>query len=149
MFWNTLRLLDLWSIKRSRVTFRVDLGASVDFANLGVVSFWILGLLAIVGAFTSMARRIPRALWLVPLLFWVSEAPVNVATPRFRAAIDPFVILLASCALAIAWEWLLLRRHVANPRLRFAQSETRGSDVSMVALVRRLPALSGVLGRAR
>lgn len=115
MFWNTVRLLDLWSMKLSRGWARGDLDATAGFANLGIVSFWVLGLLAIVGAFTSMARRIPRALWLVPLLFWLSVVPVNVATPRFRAAIDPFVILLASCALAAAWEWLLLRRHVANP----------------------------------
>jgi 4-amino-4-deoxy-L-arabinose transferase-like glycosyltransferase len=114
-FWNTVRLLDLWSMRRSRESARIDLGASAGFANLGVASFWIFGLLAIVGAFTSMARRIPRALWLVPLLFWLSVAPINVDTPRFRTAIDPFVILLASCALATTWEWLLRRRHVANP----------------------------------
>jgi len=37
--------------------------------------------------------------WLVPLILWASVAPITTGTPRFRAAIDPFVILLAAFAI--------------------------------------------------
>jgi 4-amino-4-deoxy-L-arabinose transferase-like glycosyltransferase len=99
MFWNTLRLLDLQGRRVSRTTAYADTFATAGLADFGVVSFWIVAALAIVGAFTPAAKRVPRALWLVPLLLWLSIAPITTGTPRFRAAIDPFVILLAGFAI--------------------------------------------------
>ena len=58
-------------------------------------------MLAIIGAFTHAARRVPRALWTVPLLLWASIAPVTTGTPRFRAALEPFVILPAALAILL------------------------------------------------
>jgi len=40
--------------------------------------------------------------WSVPLLLALSVVLVNVETPRFRAPVDPFLILLASAGLATA-----------------------------------------------
>jgi hypothetical protein len=99
MFWNTLRLLDLQGRRVSRMTAHTDEDATAQVADIGVVSFWIIAALAIVGGFTSAARRVPRVLWIVPLLLWLSVAPVTTGTPRFRAALDPFVILLAAFGL--------------------------------------------------
>jgi hypothetical protein len=61
-----------------------------------VVSFWLVAALAIVGCFTAAARRIPRAFWILPFLLWLSVAPVTTGTPRFRSALEPFVIMLAA-----------------------------------------------------
>jgi hypothetical protein len=66
-----------------------------------VYCFWVVGLLAIGGLFTRAVRRVPFSLWLVPLLVWLSEAPITTGTPRFRAALDPFFILLAACAVEV------------------------------------------------
>jgi 4-amino-4-deoxy-L-arabinose transferase-like glycosyltransferase len=96
MFWNTMRLLDLQGRRVSRMTAHTDEDATAAIADIGVISFWIIAALAIVGGFTSAARRGPRALWIVPLVLWLSVAPVTTGTPRFRAALDPFVIVLAA-----------------------------------------------------
>ncbi len=63
---------------------------------MAVVGFWLVALLALVGAFTGLARRAPRWLWLTPLLLYLSVVFVNAETPRFRAPIDPFLIMLAA-----------------------------------------------------
>lgn len=118
MFWNTVRLLDLESRTTSRQTAARDVGATANVADLTVYSFWAVGLLALVGIVSAAARRIPRALWLVPLLLWISEAPITTGTPRFRAALDPWFILLAGTgilALATrATSSVLSRRRVVS-----------------------------------
>ncbi len=95
---NTLRLLELegsaaW--RDSAASIGIDLG----LAQIGVVSFWIVALLALAGALTRAARDTPRWVWGVPLAMWLSVVLVNAETPRFREPIDPFLILLAACAL--------------------------------------------------
>ncbi len=97
-FWNTVRLFDLQGSFVWRRSARTDTDATALFADLGVYCFWAVGLLAIGGLFTRAVRRVPLSLWSVPLLVWLSEAPITTGTPRFRAALDPFFILLAACA---------------------------------------------------
>jgi 4-amino-4-deoxy-L-arabinose transferase-like glycosyltransferase len=116
MFWNTLRLLDLQGRRVSRMTAYADTFATAGIADIGVVMFWIVAALAIVGAFTLTAKRVPRALWLVPFVLWASVAPITTGTPRFRAALDPFVILLAAFAIhAIATRSRFVRGSRALP----------------------------------
>jgi 4-amino-4-deoxy-L-arabinose transferase-like glycosyltransferase len=74
----------------------IDLPA--DDARAGVISFWILCLLAIAGLGTRAVRAGPKWLWAIPVLFALSVVFVNVETPRFREPIDPFLLLLAGCA---------------------------------------------------
>jgi hypothetical protein len=76
--------------------------------------------LAIAGMFTRAARRIPKVLWLIPFLLWLSEAPITTGTPRFRAVLDPFFILLAGCALVS-----LAGRAAKLPISRWGSSERR------------------------
>jgi hypothetical protein len=75
-------------------------------ARTGVTSLWILCVLALAGAFTRLVRGAPKWVWWVPLLLALSVVLVNVETPRFRAPIDPFLILLASAGLATAVGWV-------------------------------------------
>jgi 4-amino-4-deoxy-L-arabinose transferase-like glycosyltransferase len=111
---NTLKLLELegsYAWKASAKAVSLPAGD----ARLGVTSFWVLGLLALAGAFTRMTRAAPRWVWVVPLLLSLSVVLVNVETPRFRAPVDPFLVLLASAGLATAAGWLSRRvlRHRA------------------------------------
>ena len=66
----------------------------------GVICFWIFALLALAGAFTRAgAARRRCCVWAVPVLMYLSVVFLVVETPRYRTAIDPFVVLLAALAL--------------------------------------------------
>ncbi len=98
-FHNTLRMFEVrgkfaWQESASAISL------SNSIAWRGIVSFWILCLLAIAGAFTRLARSAPKWVWAVPLLLALTVVVVNVETPRFREPVDPFLILLAAAGLA-------------------------------------------------
>jgi hypothetical protein len=46
-----------------------------------------------------MARRTPAFVWSVPILMFLSVVFLVVETPRYRTAIDPFIVILAAMAL--------------------------------------------------
>jgi 4-amino-4-deoxy-L-arabinose transferase-like glycosyltransferase len=98
---NTRRMFELegtsaWHASASAISLPLSV------AREGVVGFWIICLLALVGAFSRLARAAPKWVWAVPLLLALSVVLVNVETPRFRAPIDPFLILLAAAGLTAA-----------------------------------------------
>jgi hypothetical protein len=96
---NTLRLLDLEGSFAWRAS-AYAIGISRGVAAIGVLSFWLLALLALAGAFTAPARAAPRWLWATALLLWLAISAVNAETPRFREPLEPFLVILAGCALA-------------------------------------------------
>ena len=100
-FHNTLRLFELegsfaWHASAAAQSI------AKHRAGVGVASFWILCGLALAGAFTKLTRAAPKWIWFVPLLLALSVVLVNVETPRFRAPVDPFLVLLAAAGLATA-----------------------------------------------
>ncbi len=117
LYWNTRRMLDLASLDWSRHTART---ISVDqrAADRAVYCFWIFLALAIIGAW----RRPPAPwwLWLVPLLMYLSVVFTAAETPRYRAPIDPFLILLAAYALDGV--------RLARPWRRAGSSPSRGRN---------------------
>jgi 4-amino-4-deoxy-L-arabinose transferase-like glycosyltransferase len=100
-FWNTARMLDLDGRRRWRAT-AATISIEHRWADAGVVCFWAFAALALAGAATARARRAPALLWAVPALLYLSVVLLAVETPRYRAAIDPFVVLLAAVALTAA-----------------------------------------------
>jgi hypothetical protein len=107
-YWTTRRMLDLagmdWSIHTA-----ATVSATRGWAIAGVICFWVFALLAIWGG--VRARPGPLWLWTVPLLMYLSVVFLVVETPRYRTAIDPFIVLLAALALT-------LRREERGPRQR-------------------------------
>jgi 4-amino-4-deoxy-L-arabinose transferase-like glycosyltransferase len=98
---NTRRLFELegtfaWHASASAISLPLDV------ARDGVIGFWLVCVLALAGAFSKPVRTAPKWVWAVPLLLALSVVLVNVETPRFRAPIDPFLILLAAAGLASA-----------------------------------------------
>jgi 4-amino-4-deoxy-L-arabinose transferase-like glycosyltransferase len=77
-------------------------GTSRALAWLAIAAFAAVALLALAGAFTRSRRDAPRALWLVPALLWT--AVLVLAANRFRAPLEPFLIMLAALALVAAWD---------------------------------------------
>lgn len=100
-FHNTLRLFELegtfaWEASASAISL------PTSTARIGVFGFWIVCLLALAGVVSKPVRAAPKWVWGVPLLLALSVVLVNAETPRFRAPVDPFLILLAAAALAAA-----------------------------------------------
>jgi 4-amino-4-deoxy-L-arabinose transferase-like glycosyltransferase len=98
-FHNTLRMFELEGSYAWHASAQA-MGLSIGTAHTGVVAFWILALLALAGVFTRRARKAPLWLWGIPVLMWLSSVLVNMETPRFREPVEPFLVLLAACALA-------------------------------------------------
>jgi hypothetical protein len=107
---NLARMFELEGAAAWRASAKaVDL--PLDDARIGVIAFWVLCLLALAGIATRAARAAPRWPWAVPVLFALSVVFVNVETPRFREPIDPFLLVLAGCAVEAA-----LRRGLSGAR---------------------------------
>jgi 4-amino-4-deoxy-L-arabinose transferase-like glycosyltransferase len=110
-YWTTLRMLELagldWSIHTA-----ATVGAGRGWAVAGVVCFWLFALAAVAGACTRRARAAPLWVWAFPALMHLSVVLLVVETPRYRTAIDPFIVLLAALALT---RW---RRPTPGPRER-------------------------------
>jgi MYXO-CTERM domain-containing protein len=98
VYWNTARALDLAGLTWSRHTYST-VSVAPGWADAGVVMFWVFALLAIAGALTRRARRIPLPVAAIPVLLWLSVVFLVFETPRYRTGIDPFVVLLAALAL--------------------------------------------------
>jgi 4-amino-4-deoxy-L-arabinose transferase-like glycosyltransferase len=149
-FDNTLRMFELegtyaWHASAAAVSIPVSV------AKIGVISFYVLCLLALAGAFTRPARRAPRWLWAMPLLWWISIAPVNVETPRFREPIDPFFLMLAACAVAAALGRLggLLGLGGAPVRRRRRPPQLARDEAELVQMGQRLPRAHRHAGQRR
>ena len=100
-YWTTRRMFDLagmeWSIHTA-----ATISATRGWAIAGVICFWIFALLALFGATTRQARAAPLWLWAVPVLMYLSVVFLVVETPRYRTAIDPFIVLLAALTVSRA-----------------------------------------------
>jgi len=66
--------------------------------DVGRYGFYVVAILALAGALTPLARRSPWYLWLMPVL--LLSVVFTEGLMRLRAPIDPFLVLLAACALA-------------------------------------------------
>lgn len=98
-FWNTIRMFELAGLQRARET-SATISIPAGWAVAGVACFWLFVLLAVAGARTARARATPGLVWLVPLLFAASVVFLTLETPRYRTAVEPFVVLLAALAVA-------------------------------------------------
>jgi 4-amino-4-deoxy-L-arabinose transferase-like glycosyltransferase len=138
-FHNTLRMFELEGTFAWKASYDA-IGLPSSAAGVGVVSFWALCAVAILGLFTRARRAAPRWLWAFPLLYWISIAFVNVETPRFREPIDPFFVLLAACAVSAAGKWALATLGLSRPpvRRRRRAPELAGDHAELVKMVQRL-----------
>ncbi len=135
---NTLRLFELAGSYAWHAS-ALAVGMHVTDARTGVAAFWVMCGLALIGLFTRAARRAPRWLWAIPVLFALSVVFVNVETPRFREPIDPFFVLLAGCAVVTAIERLRALRLGRAPVRRGGRAPRMAGDGELVEMVQRLP----------
>jgi hypothetical protein len=128
---NSLRLLELGGASRTRftaTTIDVPPGAAV----VGAWELWLVLALAVVGVF----RRVPHALLGLIAFLWLTTVLVQSETPRFRAEIDPFLLMLAALGLIAAREYGGVRGRQGRRGARAVR--TRGPDhLSRQGAVRR------------
>jgi 4-amino-4-deoxy-L-arabinose transferase-like glycosyltransferase len=108
IFWNTVRLLDLGATTTRRFTAFTGTGAGPRQADIAALAFWLVGLLALLGSVGAIRRSSVRLVWLVPLLIWFTTVVVTSGTPRLRAGLDPFIVLLAGYT--VSWAISFWRR---------------------------------------
>jgi 4-amino-4-deoxy-L-arabinose transferase-like glycosyltransferase len=107
-YWNTIRVFHLGELEHARIHAK-NMGIGRRPADIGIYSFYVLGLLALLGAWTGPARKAPAFVWLTPVLL-LSSVLVNGGS-RFRAPLEPFIVLLAALAAVALYDRLrALRR---------------------------------------
>ncbi len=94
---SALRLFNLQGPTLEEV-FSFGEGYPLRLAQYSVYAFWLLLGLAVAGALTRGARRVPAALWGVPAIILLSTLFLEGLT-RYRSPADPFFVLLAALAL--------------------------------------------------
>jgi hypothetical protein len=145
---NLVRMLELEGDAAWRTSAEA-VGLHPDVAHTGVIAFWVMAALAFAGAFTRRARQVPGWLWAIPVLLALSVVFINVETPRFREPIEPFLVLLAACAVASAGELLLGSVLGGAPVRRRRGAPELPGHAERVEMVQRLPGAHGHAGQGR
>jgi 4-amino-4-deoxy-L-arabinose transferase-like glycosyltransferase len=118
-FWNAIRMFDVAEIRLARNNLaNTDIPLAPALALMN--SAPLLEVLALGGLLTRGARQVPRWFWLVPV-FLLTTLFVS-GFIRFRAPIDPFLVLLAALFVVDVWETMFGRR----PKPGSARVQTSG-----------------------
>jgi 4-amino-4-deoxy-L-arabinose transferase-like glycosyltransferase len=99
-YWNAVRMFHLGELTLAAKNLH-DTDIPRGPAVLEVSSFPLLAVLALGGLVTRRARRAPRWLWLIPLCLATSILVTGFI--RFRAPIDPFLVMLAALDIPESW----------------------------------------------
>jgi 4-amino-4-deoxy-L-arabinose transferase-like glycosyltransferase len=110
---NSVRLLELGGPARTRYTART-IDVPPGLALWGARELWAIALLAVIGVAACALRRAGGWLVALVLLLWLSTVLVQSETPRFRAPLDPFLVMLAAVGAAAAGR--RLARAARRPR---------------------------------
>jgi 4-amino-4-deoxy-L-arabinose transferase-like glycosyltransferase len=97
---SLLRMLNLDGFQLERIAARGD-AYPVWLALASIPAFWVLGLTAVAGAGTRLARRPGFWFWGCALAMLLICLPV-IGTTRYRVPVDPWLVLLAALALETA-----------------------------------------------
>jgi len=105
-FWGSVRLFDLDGGAYDRKIARF-VPYSQRLTWISIAGTYVYLALAVVGAFSPLARKAPLAVWAIPVLAYLGIALTLPANVRYRASIEPFTVLLAALALVPVVEKLL------------------------------------------
>jgi hypothetical protein len=112
VFWNTARWLHLVQHEYAHTE---DNGLDRWLERAGVLGFLAALPLALAGALTRRARRAPLWFWLSPAVLWITTAALA-GFIRYRAPIDPFVVLLAALGAVAGYERVRPRTELSGLR---------------------------------
>ena len=111
-WWSLLRMFDVAGDPTvTRISY-VESGVPTGLRRLTSAAIQVAAVLALLGIAALALRRGPprgpRFVWLAPALLLATTAPV-LGTPRYRAPLDPFIVVLCAIA-AVALTGRLRRR---------------------------------------
>jgi 4-amino-4-deoxy-L-arabinose transferase-like glycosyltransferase len=128
--WNSLRMFHL-----AEQDFAVGNLRGTDIprvpALLEIYGFYPLAVLALGGMLTRPARRAPRWLWLIPVCLATSVFVTGFI--RFRAPIDPFLVILSALAVAGSLERRSRRSDRDGDRAEVPREKTRVPELAGVS----------------
>ena len=107
-FWNTVRLFDLDGGDYSRL-ISLYIPYPLWLTTLSIAAGYLVLVAAAVGLLQPATRRVPRAVWLTPVLIYAFMVVALPASIRYRASLEPYLVMLASLAVVGAAERLGLR----------------------------------------
>jgi 4-amino-4-deoxy-L-arabinose transferase-like glycosyltransferase len=119
--WNTIRMFHLGELDFAVKNLR-DTDIPRIPALLAIYGFYPLGILALAGIGTGLARRAPAWMWLLAVC--LGSTILVTGFIRFRSPIDPFLVMLAALPIAAALERrereevLLVAEAAGKPSLR-------------------------------
>jgi 4-amino-4-deoxy-L-arabinose transferase-like glycosyltransferase len=105
VYQNTLRMLQLESSDFARVYGAYNMNLEPGPYQLHRIGFFIAALLAIAGFFTRATRQVPWWFWVSALPFFLLAA-VAAGLVRYRAPLDPFLLLAGAPAVVAVWDRL-------------------------------------------
>jgi 4-amino-4-deoxy-L-arabinose transferase-like glycosyltransferase len=96
---NSVRLLELAGAGRTRFT-ATTIDVPPGLAVVGAYALWVLLALVVVAvAIPQARRRIPPAFVALLAFLWVTTVLIQSETPRFRAELDPLLLMLGALGL--------------------------------------------------
>lgn len=102
-----VRVLRVWDVWRPRSAARLESGIGnrhIRAQQASVLALYVLAPLAIAGLVALRRRGEPLRILVAPLVLVTVVAATTYGTTRFRAAAEVPIVVLASVALAGAWE---------------------------------------------
>jgi 4-amino-4-deoxy-L-arabinose transferase-like glycosyltransferase len=97
-------LFEIGSLETNREAARF-LGYGRRTADVETLGWFLVAALGVAGAFSKRARQVPWGFWLIPVLF-TAITVIVLGTPRYRAPMEPFVVLLAALGADAMWSRL-------------------------------------------
>jgi len=98
LYWNTVGLFDL---DGTHIAFKDApyIPYSLRFTRLAIYSSYVMELLAIASFALARTRKVSKAIWVIPIttFFMIIALTGNI---RYRAAIEPYTVLLAGGTVA-------------------------------------------------
>ena len=85
------------------------IGVGSTLALVGIYSFYGFALVALVGVVVPSARRASWIVWVTPVLMLLPALLIAAGRTRYRAPIEPIIVLLVALGLIWAWQSLLPR----------------------------------------
>ena len=106
-YWNAIRMFDIAEIRLARNNLaNTDIPLAPALALMN--SAPLLEVLALGSLLTRGIRRVPRWLWLVPLTLLTTLFVSGFI--RFRAPIDPFLVMMAAVFVVDSWDSMFRAR---------------------------------------
>jgi hypothetical protein len=97
VFWNTVRLFDMQG--PDHALFITQRLYPPRLTRISVYASYVVDAFALGALFLASVRRSPKAFWVFPVTAGVGLVLVS-ANIRYRASIEPFLVLLAAAAIA-------------------------------------------------